>query len=75
MKGYNQGCPWYFPKISEGGGVELHDFALGGVRLQVFQREAPENGADGAVLEFFFDFSEKLSLKNAIKIKNLVVWG
>ena len=23
----------------------------------------------------FFDFSEKLSLKNAIKIKNLGVWG
>ena len=53
----------------------MHDFGLRGVRLQDFRREAPENGAEGAVLENFFDFSEKLSLKNAIKIKNLGVWG
>ena len=58
------------------GGVELHDFGLrGGVRLQDFRREAPEIGAEGAVLENFCDFSKKLSLKNAIKSENLGVWG
>ena len=54
----------------------MHDFGLrGGVRLQDFRREAPENGAEGAVLENFCDFSKKLSLKNAIKSENLGVWG
>ena len=47
----------------------------GGFRLQDFRREAPENGAEGAVLENFCDFSKKLSLKNAIKSENLGVWG
>ena len=40
-----------------------------GVELQIFGREAPENGAEGAVLENFSDFSEKLFLRNAIKLK------
>ena len=57
------------------GGVELHDFGLRGGRLQDFRREAPENGAEGAVLENFCDFSKKLSLKNAINSENLGVWG
>ena len=42
-----------FREIPEGEGVELHDFGLRGVRLQDFRREAPENGAEGAVLENF----------------------
>ena len=42
---------------------------------KIFGREAPENGAEGAVLENFCDFSKKLSLKNAIKSENLGVWG
>ena len=37
--------------------------------MQVFGRKAPENGAEGAVLEKFNDFSEKLFLKNAINLK------
>ena len=45
----------------------------GGLELQVFECEAPENGAEGAVLENFYDFSKKLSLKNAIKSENLGV--
>ena len=77
-----QGCLSRFPRGGQlsvkvlRGGVELHDFGLrGGVRLQDFRREAPENGAEGAVLENFCDFSKKLSLKNAIKSENLGVWG
>ena len=42
---------------------------------KIFGREAPENGAEGAVLENFSDFSENLFLKNEIKSKNLGVWG
>ena len=38
------------------GWVRLHDFGLRGVRLQDFLHEAPENGAEGAVLEIFCDF-------------------
>ena len=59
----------------EGGGLSCTILASGGVRLQDFRREAPENGAEGAVLENFCDFSKKLSLKNAIKSENLGVWG
>ena len=33
------------------------NLASGGLELQVFGREAPENGAEGAVLENFSDFS------------------
>ena len=66
------------PVELSGGGVVLSENFWGtsctilasGVRFQDFRFEAPENGAEGAVLEIFFDFSEKLSLKNAIKIKN-----
>ena len=47
----------------------------GGVGLQDFRREAPEIGAEGAVLENFCDFSENLFLKNELKSKNLGVWG
>ena len=36
---------------------------------------SPGRAPQGTVLEFFFDFSEKLSLKNAIKSENLGVWG
>ena len=70
--------------LSEGGGqpsvkalrgVRLHDFGLRGVRLQDFRREAPEIGAEGAVLENFWRFFEKLLLRNAIKSENLGVWG
>ena len=39
--------------LSEGGGVNLPWNPSGGVRLQDFRREAPENGAEGAVLENF----------------------
>ena len=69
---------------SEGGVIFSVNFLRGdsvarfwpqGVRLQDFRREAPENGAEGAVLENFCDFSKKLSLKNAIKSENLGVWG
>ena len=42
----------------------------GGLDSKMFGREAPENGAEGAVLENFRDFSEKLFLKNEIKSKN-----
>ena len=58
-----------------GGGLSCTILASGGVRLQDFRREAPEIGAEGAVLENFCDFSKKLSLKNAIKSENLGVWG
>ena len=43
--------------------------------MQDFRREAPENGAEGVVLEYFCDFSENLFLKNEIKCENLGVWG
>ena len=33
--------------------------------------ETPENNAVGVILENFNDFSEKLSLRNALKRKNL----
>ena len=46
-----------------------------GGRLQDFRREAPENGAESAVLENFTDFSENLFIKNEIKSENLGVWG
>ena len=42
---------------------------------QDFGRKMPEFGAKGAVLENFSNFLEKLFLKNAIKSKNLDVWG
>ena len=44
-----------------------------GSYCRIFGREMPENGAEGAVLENFCDFSKKLSLKNAIKTENLGV--
>ena len=49
--------PDHFPR-----GLELQGFGQnlasgGGLELQVFGREAPENGAEGAVLENFSDFS------------------
>ena len=78
---YHQGCASNLPRGGQPsvkvlrGGVELHDFGLRRVRLQDFRREAPEIGAEGAVLENFCDFSKKLSLKNAIKNENLGVWG
>ena len=65
--------PFRIPEFCEG--VRLHDYSLrGGVRLQDFRHEAPENGAEFAVLEFFFDFSKKLLLKSTAKSKNLGVW-
>ena len=65
-----------FRESPEGGGLSCTILASGGgVRLQDFRREAPEIGAEGAVLENFCDFSKKLSLKNAIKSENLGVWG
>ena len=57
------------------GGRVARFWPQAGVRLQDFRREAPEIGAEGAVLENFCDFSKKLSLKNAIKSENLGVWG
>ena len=42
----------------------------GGLELEGFGREAPENDAEGAVLENSSDFSEKLFLKSAIKREN-----
>ena len=57
------------------GGFDCTILASGGVRLQDFRREAPEIGAEGAVLENFCDFSEKLLLKNEGKSENLGVWG
>ena len=48
------------------GGTIARFWPQGG-RLQDFRRKAPENGAEGAVIEIFIDFSEKLSLKNAKK--------
>ena len=79
VRWFNQGFFNHFPTpwpLSEGGRLELQGFGpQGGLELQVFGREAPENGAEGAVLENFYDFSKKLSLKNAIKSENLGVWG
>ena len=40
-----------------------------------FRREAPENGAEGAVSDNFTDFSENFFLKNEIKSESLVVLG
>ena len=57
------------------GGSSCTILASGGVRLQDFRREAPEIGAEGAVLENFWRFFEKLLLRNAIKSENLGVWG
>ena len=57
------------------GGSIARFWHQGGGRLQDFWREALENGAEGAVLENFCDFSKKLSLKNAIKTENLGVRG
>ena len=64
-----------FREIPQGGGFDCTILASGGVRLQDFRREAPEIGAEGAVLENFCDFSEKLLLKNEGKSENLGVWG
>ena len=64
-----------FREIPQGGGSIARFWPQGGVRLQDFRCEAPENCAEGAVLENFCDFSKKLSLKNAIKSENLGVWG
>ena len=82
-EGSNQGCATRFPRgggstfreIPQGGGFDCTILASGGVRLQDFRREAPEIGAEGAVLENFCDFSEKLLLKNEGKSENLGVWG
>ena len=46
-----------------------------GKGCKVFGLERHENGAEGADLENFSDFSEKLLLANAIKSKNLGIYG
>ena len=38
--------------------VHFPIFPEGGLGLQGFRREAPQNGAEGAVLEHFSDFSK-----------------
>ena len=37
-------------------GNELQDFSLRGGRCKIFEREVPENGAEGTILENFSDF-------------------
>ena len=65
-----------FRKFPQGEGSIAQFWPQGGWgRLQHFQREAPENSAEGAVLENFGDFSKKLSFKNAIKSDNLRIRG
>ena len=54
-------------QILSGGSSLFVSSRGGGCGCKVFGREAPENGAEGAVLENFSDFSENLFLKNEIK--------
>ena len=42
--------------FSRGGGRVARFWPSGGLVLHVFEREAPENGAEGAVLENLCDF-------------------
>ena len=54
----------------------MQDFSSGGgLSCKIFGREAPENGAEGAVLENFSNFFEKLFLTNDIKSENLDTLG
>ena len=62
-EGQTQGFFYYFPppySLSEnfsGGGVDCTILASGGrFDCKIFGREAPENGAEGAVLEKFPKF-------------------
>ena len=66
--------PIYFPIIPEGGRVAgfWHE---GGLSCKVLGREAPENGAESAMLESFSDFLVKLLLKNSIKSKKMGMLG
>ena len=50
-------APVHFPIFPEGGRVARFR-PEGGLGCKVFGREAPENGAEGAVLESFSDFSK-----------------
>ena len=53
-------------------GVTRTILASGGeVNCKVFGRETPQQVAEGASLDNFGDFSQKLCLKNATKSKNL----
>ena len=56
-------------------GVRLRNVGLRGISLQDFRREAPEIGAEGAILENVCNFLEILFLKNAIKSESLGTWG
>ena len=59
----------------------VHFSLFEGVRIPRFcprgeeGRTARFSGAEGAVLENFRDFSEKLFVKNEMKSENLGIWG
>ena len=53
----------------------LQDLASEGVEEQIFRREAPESGAEGAVLENSIDFQENCFFIKRNKSKNLDIFG